>query len=142
MSDRIAVFDRGRIVQTGTPAEIYGSPANEFVAEFVGTSNLLRGEIAERWVGRPGTFSVRPEKIHLLGPAEVPPSGFVVARGEIADIVFAGVVSRYRVALEGGGGLVVVAQNLGLSVPGRRLERGAPVLLAWSPEHLSALSSN
>src|SRR6185312_11097551 len=53
MSDRIAVFNRGRIEQVGTPADVYERPATAFVAGFVGTSNLLRGEVAERVVGRP-----------------------------------------------------------------------------------------
>ncbi len=69
MSDRIAVFNRGRIEQVGTPAEVYERPATAFVAGFVGTSNLLSGDVAERIVGRAGTFTVRPEKIRLAEPA-------------------------------------------------------------------------
>ncbi len=66
MSDRIAVFDQGRIAQVGTPAEIYERPATPFVASFVGTSNLLDGESAHRIVGSPGTYNIRPEKIRVL----------------------------------------------------------------------------
>src|SRR5207344_3495802 len=65
MSDRIAVFNAGRIEQVGSPAEVYERPATAFVAGFVGTSNLLRGPAAEKIVGRAGTFTVRPEKIRL-----------------------------------------------------------------------------
>ena len=65
MSHRIAVFNQGRIEQVGAPAEVYERPATRFVAGFVGTSNLLTGEVAERIVGTPGTYTVRPEKIHL-----------------------------------------------------------------------------
>src|SRR3954453_9985513 len=65
MSDRIAVFDQGRIQQVGTPAEIYERPATPFVASFVGTSNLLTGDVALALVGKKGTFSVRPEKISM-----------------------------------------------------------------------------
>ncbi len=67
MSDRIAVFNAGRIEQVASPTELYESPATSFVAGFVGTSNLLTGDAARRIMGRPGTFSVRPEKIHLDG---------------------------------------------------------------------------
>src|SRR5215510_21885 len=65
MSDRIAVFNEGKIVQIGTPAEIYETPASPFVAGFVGTSNLISGEVAQRLTGSEKMFSVRPEKIHL-----------------------------------------------------------------------------
>src|SRR6185436_8495530 len=65
MSDRVAVFDAGRIAQVGTPEQVYEQPATPFVAGFVGTSNLLTGEVAVALVGRNGTFSVRPEKIAL-----------------------------------------------------------------------------
>jgi putative spermidine/putrescine transport system ATP-binding protein len=65
MSDRIAVFNAGRIEQVGTPSEVYEHPASQFVAGFVGTANLITGSTAQRLVGRPGTFSVRPEKIRI-----------------------------------------------------------------------------
>src|SRR5258706_3914400 len=68
MSDRLAVFNRGRIEQVGTPAEVYERPATPFVAGFVGTSNLLSGAVAERIVGRSGTFTVRPGKNRLAAP--------------------------------------------------------------------------
>ena len=65
MSDRIAVFSEGRVEQIGTPAEIYETPASPFVAGFVGTSNLISGEIANRLTGSEQMFSIRPEKVHL-----------------------------------------------------------------------------
>ena len=70
MSDRIAVFNHGRIEQVGAPAEVYERPASAFVAGFVGTSNLLTGATAEKILGRTGTFSIRPEKIRLRGGRE------------------------------------------------------------------------
>ena len=75
MSDRIAIFDRGRIEQVGTPAEVYERPATAFVAGFVGTSNILVGRGALAIAGRPGTFTVRPEKIHLESRARRCPAG-------------------------------------------------------------------
>ena len=68
MSDRLAVFNQGRIEQIGAPAEVYERPLTRFVAGFVGTSNLLRGEAAERILGTSGTFTIRPEKIRLAAP--------------------------------------------------------------------------
>src|SRR5206468_5354400 len=68
MSDRLAVFNRGRIEQIGTPADLYERPSTAFVAGFVGTSNLLRGAAARALVGQDGLFTVRPEKIRMLQP--------------------------------------------------------------------------
>ncbi len=68
MSDRLAVFNKGKIEQVGAPAEVYERPATPFVAGFVETSNLLRGEIAQRVIGSSGTFTIRPEKIRLAEP--------------------------------------------------------------------------
>ncbi len=74
MSDRLAVFNRGRIEQVGAPAEVYERPATTFVAGFVGTSNLLGGEAARAILGEDGLFTVRPEKIHFADD-EVGPRG-------------------------------------------------------------------
>ena len=74
MSDRMAVFNRGQIEQVGAPAEVYERPATQFVAGFVGTSNLLSGEAAQAIVGKDGTFTVRPEKIRLGEPTRPRPT--------------------------------------------------------------------
>ncbi len=92
LSDRIAVFNNGRVEQVATPVELYERPTTSFVAGFVGTSNLLAGEAAERVLGTPGTFSVRPEKIHLLpadGPQPEDPD-VVTVPGTVADVVYLG----------------------------------------------------
>jgi putative spermidine/putrescine transport system ATP-binding protein len=103
MSDRIAVFNEGRIEQTGTPAEIYESPANSFVAGFVGTSNLIERD------GR--RFTVRPEKVRVIEPGE-PTDGLHAESGRVRDVAYAGMVTRYLVVLDAGGELQVVRQNL------------------------------
>ena len=74
MSDRIAVFQHGRIAQVGTAAEIYEHPQTEFVAGFVGTSTVLTGRAAVDLIGREGTFMVRPERIRLTTPGPGRPS--------------------------------------------------------------------
>ena len=68
MSNRVAVFNGGRVEQVGTPADIYEHPATTFVAGFVGTSNLLTGAAARAVIGEDGVFTVRPEKIQLADP--------------------------------------------------------------------------
>ena len=70
MSDRMAVFDGGRIEQVGAPADVYERPATAFVAGFVGISNVISAEVAQALVGEPGPFTVRPEKIHLADPGQ------------------------------------------------------------------------
>src|SRR5262245_746394 len=114
MSDRIAVFNNGRIEQVGTPAEVYERPATEFVAGFVGTSNLLTGRGAETGIGRPGVYSIRPEKIRIDGDLSSPAeAGETNATGTVTDVVYAGATVRYAVALDAGGQLSVVRQNIG-----------------------------
>ena len=132
MSDRLAVFNQGRIEQVGTPAEVYEHPATEFVAGFVGVSNVLERD------GR--RFTIRPEKIHLLGEDEsATHSGGVVVPGRIDDVVYAGMVTRYNVELDGGGELMVIRQNLETSSADALESKGRRVRLEWRPEHMSEI---
>jgi putative spermidine/putrescine transport system ATP-binding protein len=132
MSDRIAVINDGRIEQVGTPAEVYERPASAFVAGFVGTSNLLTGPSAEAVVGRPGTYSIRPEKIGLDGKVDEPPgAGETCATGTVTDVAYAGATMRYEVSLDAGGRLSVVRQN---SAEPPELGNGR-VRLTWRQEH-------
>ena len=75
MSDRIVVFNHGRVEQVGTPAEVYERPGTEFVAGFVGTSNLLRPEAAQAVAGHRGLVSIRPEKVRMLEAHAPVPAG-------------------------------------------------------------------
>src|SRR5262245_29754719 len=103
MSDRVAVFNNGRVEQVGPPAEVYEHPASAFVAAFVGTSNLLTGATAEKILGRSGVFSVRPEKIHLsLNADEVAGPGLISATGRVAEVSYAGPATRFVVDLDAG----------------------------------------
>jgi putative spermidine/putrescine transport system ATP-binding protein len=137
MSDRLAVFNHGRIEQVGPPAEVYEHPTSEFVAGFVGVSNVV-----ERTVdGRTQRFSVRPEKIHMLGEDTTPEEGAHVEHGEIREVVYAGMATRYIVDLDGGGTLVVVRQNLETSSAEALEARGRRVRLEWRPEHALSLES-
>jgi putative spermidine/putrescine transport system ATP-binding protein len=127
MSDRLAVFNHGRIEQVGAPAEVYERPASEFIAGFVGVSNVLVRE------GR--RFTVRPEKIRLLGDGEDPARGASVEGGSIRDVVYAGATTRYRVELDAGGELTVVSQNLERGSSEVLERRGERVRASWLPEH-------
>jgi len=122
MSDRLAVFNEGRIEQIGAPAEVYERPATEFVAGFVGVSNVLERD------GR--KFTVRPEKIRMhfdeAGEGEL---------GRIRDVVYVGMFTRYIVELDSGGELTVVRQNLETSSQEALESRGKRVRLEWRPEH-------
>jgi putative spermidine/putrescine transport system ATP-binding protein len=130
MSDRIAVFNDGRIEQVSSPVQLYEQPATEFVAGFVGVSNLL-----ERDGSR---FTIRPEKIQLVDPAATP-NGLRTERGRIAGVAYAGMVTRYTVALEAGGELQVIRQNVeGTSVDAAS-EQGREVIVGWRPEHTVAV---
>jgi putative spermidine/putrescine transport system ATP-binding protein len=125
MSDRMAVFNEGRIEQLGTPAEVYEHPQTEFVAGFVGISNVLEREGLR--------FTIRPEKIHMTedGPGEPSPQ----ERGMVREVVYVGGVTRYVVDLDSGGELVVIRQNLETSSQQALEERGKRVRLEWRPEH-------
>jgi putative spermidine/putrescine transport system ATP-binding protein len=111
MSDRIAVFNNGKIQQIDTPAVIYERPANEFVAGFVGTSNLLTGNVAQQILGQSGTYTVRPEKISLeIGSASAT-SEQRTARGIVQEVEYLGPSTRFLVKLDAGSSLVVLKQN-------------------------------
>jgi putative spermidine/putrescine transport system ATP-binding protein len=128
MSDRLAVFNRGRIEQIGAPAEVYERPATEFVAGFVGVSNMLERD------GR--RFTVRPEKIHmhLDGSGGGEP-------GVIREVVYVGMFTRYIVELDAGGELTVVRQNLETSSQDALESKGRRVRLEWRPEHTYEIES-
>jgi putative spermidine/putrescine transport system ATP-binding protein len=128
MSDRLAVFNDGRIEQIGAPAEVYERPGSEFIAGFVGVSNVL-----ERGGRR---FTVRPEKVQLLdGPAD----GLHSEPGTITDVAYVGMVTRYIVELERGGELQVVRQNLETSSAEALEQRGRRVTVGWREEHTYAI---
>ncbi len=140
MSDRLAVFNRGRIEQVGTPADLYEKPATAFVAGFVGTSNLIRGAAAEALLGEPGLFTVRPEKIRLAEPGTDVASDEVAADGTIRTVVYLGSDTRYIVGLDAGPDLVVTQQNLSTSSMEVLAAKGRPVRLVWKRQHALRVS--
>jgi putative spermidine/putrescine transport system ATP-binding protein len=128
MSDRLAVFNQGRIEQVGAPAEVYERPDSEFIAGFVGVSNVL-----ERHGRR---FTIRPEKVRLL---EGPHDGLHTESGVIRDVAYVGMVTRYLVELREGGELQVVHQNLETTSSQALEQQGRQVTVGWSDEHTYAI---
>jgi putative spermidine/putrescine transport system ATP-binding protein len=132
MSDRLAVFNHGRIEQVGAPAEVYERPGSEFIAGFVGVSNVL-----ERGGRR---FTIRPEKIRLLDDGSH--DGLHTESGVVRDVAYVGMVTRYLVDLERGGELQVVRQNLETSSTEALEQQGRTVTVGWSEEHTYAIPKN
>jgi putative spermidine/putrescine transport system ATP-binding protein len=138
LSDRIAVFNEGRIHQLGTPAEIYDHPVSPFVAAFVGTSNVFSSELSLRVLGRGGIHSVRPEKM-TAARLESPISGDRSATGVLAEVIYLGSSTRLIVDLDAGMRVVVQEQNDARRVGDE--ERGARVRVAWADRDTVALDS-
>jgi putative spermidine/putrescine transport system ATP-binding protein len=123
MSDRIAVFDKGKIQQLDRPAAIYERPTNEFVAGFVGVSNLITGNAAQTLLGKSGTYTVRPEKIQIDKNQG--------ASGTVKEVEYLGPATRFIVDLDAGARLVVLRQNTDESAVDVMNMRGKKVNLSW-----------
>jgi putative spermidine/putrescine transport system ATP-binding protein len=123
MSDRLAVMNNGRIEQLGTPVDVYEHPANEFVAGFIGVSNLL-----ERDGNR---FTIRPEKVRLTDAGAPLGAGYHGEPGSIADVIYLGSVTRYVVTLDRGETLIAVRQNADTVEDADLLSLGAKVQATW-----------
>jgi putative spermidine/putrescine transport system ATP-binding protein len=127
MSDRLAVFNEGRVEQIGAPADVYEHPQTEFVAGFVGVSNVLERDFRQ--------ITIRPEKITMVDDDGRPTEGEPAETGVVRDVVYVGMITRYVVELDAGGELVVVRQNLETSSQEALEARGRRVRLEWRPEH-------
>jgi putative spermidine/putrescine transport system ATP-binding protein len=137
MSDRIAVFDQGNIVQVGTPQQVYDHPTTRFVAGFVGSSNIMSGPIAESLLGRTGTYAVRPERFRVLLSAGDVTDGERVISGTVRSSQFVGSETRLRVAVGETTELIVVIPHD--SGPRSELSIGQSVSLAVRPDSATAL---
>jgi putative spermidine/putrescine transport system ATP-binding protein len=138
MSTRVAVFNHGRIEQVGTPREIYDQPETEFVAGFVGTSNLLDPQLATRLLGVGRPHTLRPERIRLAASEHDLGAGERSATGRVADVQYLGSFSRVRVHLDGGGALVASVASDGLA----DITTDSHVRLAWAADAASVVASS
>jgi putative spermidine/putrescine transport system ATP-binding protein len=133
MSDRVAVFNQGKVEQIASPAELYEKPRTEFVAGFVGVSNLLQGEAARAVTGTACACSIRPEKIHLAPAGAAAPEAAMKVEGEVESLLYLGANTRFDIRLSGGGHLAVVQQNRDTHYAPAQ---GSKVTLWWDPRHL------
>jgi len=162
MSDRLAVMRHGKIEQIGAPVDVYEDPQTEFVAGFLGVSNLLDGEVKDR-SGSLGTLlleggnsirvpveringtermvkaGVRPEKIRVQPDAGGPEDGWNTIAGTLRVTTFIGVSHQYTVDLPTGRTMTAFAQNLGNENPPKEGDR---VRLVWRPEHTFVVAAS
>ncbi len=133
MSDRVAVFNNGRIEQVDSPRDLYMRPRTPFVAGFVGTSNVFDGLMAEKLCGMTGSFALRPEHIRLNTPGEMQ------ANGTIQAVQYQGAATRFELTLSGGEKLLVSQANMtGEELPAT-LTPGQQVMVSWSRDVMVAL---
>ena len=141
MSDRLAVFNHGRVEQIGSPSEIYDRPASQFVAGFVGQTNLLEGYIAQRLGGFPATYAVRPERIRILPPEADVPMGMASIEGRVDAVTYLGATLRVEVEVDGGR-LMVIEQNLEGGTAAADRQPGAAVKLVIERKHIQAVAES
>jgi putative spermidine/putrescine transport system ATP-binding protein len=133
MSDRVAVFDHGRIEQLAVPQELYLQPRTAFVARFVGGSNVFAGALAERLCGSAAPFAVRPERMQVQSPEAPLPPEHLGCEGTLLDVQFHGATSRWQVEV-GGQMLAAEPREAALLPPGTR------VRLVWPRSAMAALA--
>ncbi|WP_410016651.1 ABC transporter ATP-binding protein [Sodalis sp. RH24] len=102
MSDRVAVFNQGRIEQVDTPRRLYLQPRSRFVANFVGSANVIGGELARELTGENGLFAVRPEFARISVAGAPAPAGELSVSGVVSNILFQGAMTRYELVLAEG----------------------------------------
>jgi len=137
MSDRVAVFNRGRIEQLATPRELYTQPRTAFVARFVGGANVFGGELASKLAGNAGAFAVRSESVRVLSLHVPAPADFMATEATVLDVQYHGATLRWQLRLENGEIVAATrsaAEDLGSSVQG-----GQRVRIAWPRESTVAL---
>lgn len=139
MSDRIAVFNSGRIEQIGTPTEVYEKPATAFVAGFLGVSNLLSGDEATTLLGSADLVNIRPERIQILPPNSKPSAEEFFVSATIIDVAYTGANSLY--VLRASDGLRLIATRLNQEMPGAAngLAQGDKVLATFRKEHVAKI---
>jgi putative spermidine/putrescine transport system ATP-binding protein len=137
LCDRLAVFRDGRIEQVGTARDVYESPGTRFVAEFVGTSNLITGDAAGAVLGRTGSYALRPEKVRVLAAGNRGEPGEISVDGLVREIVYAG--AETRVVVDGPHGLTLSSLLLNASAATLDLHRGDPVTLCWPAAAVRAI---
>ncbi|WP_411269337.1 ABC transporter ATP-binding protein [Phytopseudomonas dryadis] len=139
MSDRVAVFNNGRIEQVDSPRDLYMKPKTAFVAEFVGTSNVLRGDIGKRLSGTTAPFSIRPEHIQFsrgrVGDEEVQVTGI------LHDVQYQGSSTRYELKLDDTSIISVSRPNTDIHEQCLDVRLGESLAVKWSRHAMTALQA-
>jgi spermidine/putrescine transport system ATP-binding protein len=164
MSDRLVVMNAGRIEQLGSPRELYEHPATRFVANFIGTSNILTGRLERKgdaWAlaglgpdqrvlvtdagqaahGEEVDLAVRPEKMVLRAEHDPPPPDRCALRATVTEVVYLGTSTQYRTVTDGGAAVAVYRQNTS-ATPGAEVLTGQVGWLEWPPEHTYVLGGS
>jgi putative spermidine/putrescine transport system ATP-binding protein len=128
MSDRIAVFNQGKVEQIGSPFEIYEKPKTEFVANFVGQSNIFKDKSAQEMFGIPKTFILRPEKIQIEPNPSNSPDRFG-CQVIVDEVIYSGSTTKIETKTDSGQKIIVVRQNAQSSFGS--LEKGKTIHLSW-----------
>jgi putative spermidine/putrescine transport system ATP-binding protein len=139
MADRVAVFSQGRIEQLDTPRELYNRPRTAFVANFVGSANVIEAELAERLTGKRQPFAIRPELIDILAAGERVPDGAIACEGTLADVLYHGASSRCHVRIDEDTLLAVARAES--ATDAKSLRQGERVRLAWRADSAVPLHS-
>ncbi|WP_411720041.1 ABC transporter ATP-binding protein [Mycetocola sp.] len=139
LSDRVAVFNNGRIEQIGTARDVYEYPRTEFVARFLGLSNIISAGVAERLTGRAQVISIRPERLRLLTDGDDAGANNIVLDGTVAEIVYTGPTTRVLVDTADGLRLITETQNSHHPAADVRVSRGDRARVAWAADHAAVL---
>jgi len=139
LSDRIAVFNAGRVEQVGTPSDVYENPQTRFVASFLGLSNLIPAEVAKTLVGIDEMISIRPERVRLVGPGHQASAEETIVSGTISETVYTGSSTRY--ILKTSQGLTLIASRQNEHDPAResRFNRGEAAQALWRTDQVSVI---
>lgn len=140
LSDRVAVFNNGKIEQVGSPREVYEFPQTEFVATFLGVTNLLDAETSQALLGRAAPHSVRPERVQLAKPTDPLEEGVIELAGTVAETVYAGAHTRYLIDTDGGVRMLAEKQNSHTPRTEGSVARGDRVSVRFHPTHATEVS--
>lgn len=139
LSDRVAVFNDGRIEQVDSARSVYEYPQTEFVARFLGLSNIIPAEMGARLTGRDQAISIRPERVRLVDQTRPAAPSEVVLEGDVAEVVYTGPTTRTLVDTVDGVRIIAETQNSHHPSADVRVGRGDRVRVAWEADHAAVL---
>jgi putative spermidine/putrescine transport system ATP-binding protein len=139
MSDRIVVFNSGRIEQVGTPEQVYEEPRTNFVAGFLGTANIFSVDVARKFLGAATTVSIRPERIRLQAPETKIDKSETSVKGTVQEAAFVGANTIYILETDFGVKLTVRKTNTELLGQDNSFVAGDQVMAVWRDSHVAQI---